>query len=370
MTDTATLVHRIALASMRSLTPELARAIMERLEGLEMFFTLSERQLSSVMGFNSRLFADDIRHRALAEAEKEEVFVSNNSVRALFFTDPDYPQRLLQCDDAPLMLYALGEIDFNKARFISIVGTRHATAYGIDFVRDTIAGLNEKMSEPLVVVSGLAYGIDIAAHRGALQAGVPTVGVVAHGLNTIYPAVHRDTAARMVRNGGAIVSEYRSADAVHRGNFLARNRIVAGLSDCLLVAESDSKGGALVTANIAASYNRDVMALPGRHTDRYSRGCNALIASNIAQLICSADDIISAMGWPVREAEGSQPELFIELSPEEEAVCNVLRQMDDASLSDILARVDIPIHRLMSLLIDMEYKNLLTALPGSRYRAI
>ena len=370
MTDTATLVHRIALASMRSLTPELARAITDRMDGLEMFFTLSERQLSSVMGFNSRLFADDVRRKALEEARKEEVFVTANSVRPLFFTDPAYPQRLLQCDDAPLMLYALGDIDFNQSRFISIVGTRHATAYGVDFVRTVIASLAEKMAEPLVVVSGLAYGIDIAAHRGALEAGVPTVGVVAHGLNTIYPAVHRDTAVRMVRNGGAIVSEYRSSDAVHRGNFLARNRIVAGLSDCLLVAESDSKGGALVTAKIASSYNRDVMALPGRHSDRYSRGCNALIASNIAQLVCSADDIISSMGWPLREEEGSQPELFVELTPEEEAVCSVLRQIDDASLSDILARVDIPVHRLMGLLIDMEYKNLLIALPGSRYRAI
>lgn len=352
------------------MTTVLARAIIDRLGDLSQFFTLPTRALAAVMGMNTRVFDDEVRARALEEARRELGFIEAQGIRALFFTDPDYPQRLLECADAPLMIYGYGDTDLNRARFISIVGTRHATAYGSRFVQDTVPELASLMADPLVVVSGLAYGIDITAHRAALDAHIPTVAVLAHGLNTIYPASHRDTAIRMVRDGGMLLTDYRSIDTVHRGNFLARNRIVAGLSDCLLVAESDTRGGAMVTARLASAYDRDVFALPGRYTDRFSRGCNSLIGSHVAQSVTSAADVLHAMNWPERPDEGTQPQLIVELTTEEEAVMEVLVSRGEATLNQLLATVDTPPHRLMGLLIDMEARGLLMSLPGATYRPL
>lgn len=368
MTIDPSLLYRIAFASMRGLTPALARAILARTGTEERFFSLTAEQISASLGFRNRLFDRSLRDKALREAEDEVKFIERGNIQASYFTDPTYPTRLLECDDAPLMIYTLGDCDLNDARIVSIVGTRHATSYGTSFVDDLVKGLAEKSADPVVIVSGLAYGIDVAAHRAAISAGLPTVGVLAHGLNTIYPAMHRDTAARMVRAGGMLLTDYRSADAIHRGNFLARNRIVAGLCDCLVVAESDTKGGAMVTARLAAAYSRDVFALPGRVSDRFSRGCNKLISDCVAQLVASPDDLIESMRWPVKKPEGTQTSLFPELSPEEQAVIDLLAQKSEATLNDISASIDIPVPRLMGLLIDMEFRRLLLAIPGGRYR--
>lgn len=358
----------MALSSLRSLHPKLASQILARIGGEEEFFCLSKQQLAAAVGFNNRLFDADLRAKALAEAEREYQFLSRNNIRPLYFTDADYPQRLLECDDAPLMLYGLGDCNLNDARFISIVGTRHATAYGSAFVEDLVSALAREVEGKVVVVSGLALGIDVAAHRAALRAGLPTVGVLAHGLNTIYPAGHRSIAGEMVHSGGALLTEYRSIDSIHRGNFLARNRIVAGMCDCLVVAESDVKGGALVTARLAADYSRDVFALPGRTSDRFSRGCNALISSNVAHLVTGADDIIDLMRWPRRAQEGTQTSLFIELSDEEQRIIDVISARGEASLSEMSAQILVPPHRLMGTLIDMEFRGLILNLPGGRYR--
>lgn len=363
------LTLRIAFSSVRGLSPELATSILDRIGSEEQFFTLTESQLSAAMGFRSRIFGGDLRSKLLEEAKREEEFVLGHSISPIYFTDGRYPRRLLECEDAPLMLYGLGDCDLNEARFISIVGTRHATHYGNGFVEQLVTELAEKLDEKLVIVSGLAYGIDIAAHKASLHNHIPTIAVLAHGLNTIYPANHRSTAVEIVRSGGMLLTDYRSGDNIHKGNFLARNRIVAGLCDCLVVAESASRGGALVTARLASGYNREVMALPGRYNDRYSAGCNALISSNIASLITSADDLISLMGWSVREAEeGTQGELFVKLTPEEEAVLEILTRKGDAGIHDFTSRIDLPLPRLMALLIDMEFRSLLLHLPGGRYR--
>lgn len=362
------LVSRIAFSSLRSLSPELAGAILDRTGSEEAFFSLSESQLSAVMGFSNRLFSSKLRDEALAKARKEAEFVESNSIRAVYFRDSGYPQRLLQCDDAPLMLYMLGNCDLNSRRIISIVGTRHATAYGNDFTSRFVEELALILPEKPVIVSGLAYGIDIAAHRAALKAGLPTIAVVAHGLNTIYPPVHRPTAVEMIRNGGALLTDYPSSATIHKGNFLARNRIVAGLADALVVSESASKGGALVTARLAAGYNRDVFALPGRTSDRYSAGCNALIADHIAALLTSAPDFAAQMRWPTVEATPAQPSLFEQLQPEEQAVIDLLTDRGEATLNDLTARIDIPTPRLMAMLIDLEFRSLILAIPGGRYR--
>ncbi len=362
------LIYRIALASLRGINPTLAGQLTARTGSEEAFFRWSERELSTAMGFGNKLFDNAYRKKLLEEAEKEYLFIERSGISPVFYTDSRYPRRLLQCDDAPVMLYTLGDCDLNEARFVAVVGTRHATVYGIGFTESLVEELGRKMKDPLVIISGLAYGIDIAAHRAALKAGIPTVAVLAQGLNTIYPPAHRQTAADIVRHGGMLVTDYRSIDSIHKGNFLARNRIVAGMSDAVVVAESAAKGGALVTARVAAGYSRDVFALPGRVSDRYSEGCNSLIAGNVAQLVTNADDIIDSMRWPRKEAEGGQPSLFPELTADEETVVDLLRNRGEASFSEISAKIEMPVARLMGMLVDLEFRSVIVQLPGGRYR--
>ncbi|MDE6371854.1 MAG: DNA-processing protein DprA [Duncaniella sp.] len=372
MTTLPALTYRIAFASLRGINPTIGAEILARVGTEENFFTFSADQLTACIGFRNKLYDKTTRDKALALAREETEFVERSHIRPIYFRDKDYPARLLECTDAPLMLYTLGDCDLNGPRFISIVGTRHATAYGTAFVEDLVSSLAKECADRLVIVSGLAYGIDVAAHKAALNASLPTVGVLAHGLNTIYPAVHRDIAARMVRQGGMLLTEYRSGAQIHKGNFLLRNRIVAGLSDCTLVVESDSHGGAMVTARLALAYSRDVFALPGRVSDRYSRGCNSLINSCVAHLVTCPDDIIDTMGWPRRPAEGDQQELFSDeqppLTPQEQTVIDTITRRGDATFQELSVHLAIPTPRLMGLLIDMELRSLILSLPGGRYR--
>lgn len=367
------LTYRIAFSSLRGLTPAMATEILARTGTEENFFNLTSGQLASMLGFRNRLFDREIRDKALHEAEAETGFLVRGGISATYFTDSAYPSRLLECDDAPLMLYSVGDCNLNSARVVSIVGTRHATSYGINFVNDLVEGLARMCSDPVIIVSGLAYGIDVAAHRAAINAGLPTAGVLAHGLNTIYPASHRDIAATMARNGGMLLTDYRSCDHIHRGNFLARNRIVAGLSDCLVVVESDTHGGALVTARLASAYSRDVFALPGRTSDRYSRGCNSLISSCVASLLSSPEELIESMRWPTHAPEGEQQSLFepespLRLSSDEQAIIDLITLRGDATINEITASINIPTPRLMGMLIDMEFRSIICAMPGGRYR--
>ncbi len=360
-------VYRLAFASLRGITRRLAQEILSRTGSEQNFFEASEQELMHRMSCRNSLFGSAYRQELLEKARRELDFMESNGVDARYFADDGYPVRLAECDDAPLILYGLGKADLNSSHIVSIVGTRHSTPYGLSFVDNLVKELSAKIPE-LVVVSGLAYGIDVAAHKASLTYGVPTAAVLAHGLNTIYPAVHRQVAADMVRGGGILLTDYMSQTPMHKGNFLARNRIVAGLADCLVVAESAEKGGALVTANIAAEYNRDVFALPGRTSDKYSRGCNKLIARNVAQLVESADDIIKAMRWTPVEAEGVQRSLGLELSADEAKVVECLRDAGEGSLNGLCVKLAIPINRLMPLLVDMEFKGLIITYPGGKYR--
>lgn len=363
------LTCRIAFASLRSLSPELAQAILDRVGSEENFFALGEGALSAAMGFSNRIFTSAVRTRALDEAGREARFVTDNSIRPIYFRDEAYPRRLLLCPDAPLMLYGMGTCDLNAPRFVSIVGTRHATAYGNAFVEDLVAGFATNLTEKPVIVSGLAFGIDIAAHRAALKAGLPTVAVLAHGLNTIYPAQHRQIAVEIATRGGMLLTDYRSIDALHRGNFLARNRIVAGLSDCTIVAESASKGGALATARIASGYGRDVFALPGRTSDIYSQGCNRLIRDCVAALAGSAADVAAHMRWSYSEPSSpSAASLFPDISDEEQPVIDLITEHGEASFSQISARTSLPTAHLRGMLMDLEFRSVIVQLPGGRYR--
>ena len=365
-------VFRIAFASVRGLTRSIAAEILARCGSEEEFFSLPASRLSSLMQHSARIFDSAYRDSLLRQAEKEYDFVLCNNIRLTYFTDPGYPARLAEADDAPLMLYTLGDADLNPPAVIGIVGKRHMTPYGRDFTSALVSGLAATLAAPPLIVSGLAFGVDVEAHRAALSAGLPTAAVLAHGLNTIYPAQHRDVAARMVRSGGMLISDYRSCDPVHKGNFLARNRIVAALCDCIVVVESAAKGGALSTAAVAARYNRDIFALPGRCSDKYSAGCNNLIARNVAQLITSPDDLAAAMRWPLRadSQTPSQPALFPELSPVEQTILDAMSRRDDITLSELTVATGLPVGRLMAVMVDLEFKRLISPVPGGLYRLV
>lgn len=362
------LYWRLAFASLRGLTLSAAREILSLTGSEHQFFEMGASRLSAVLGMRSRLISDDNLERARQRALREMPFVSTGKVRAVYFADEEYPRRLEDCADAPLMLFTSGDASLNPTHSIAVVGTRHATPYGIDFVKRMVRTLADKCIDPPTIISGLALGIDIAAHRAALECGLPTVAVLAHGLNTIYPACHRSAAVDIIRSGGALVTEYASVDTIHKGNFPARNRIVAGMTDCTVVVESGAKGGAMLTARVAFAYNRDVFALPGRISDRYSAGCNSLLASQTASLLTDAEQLCTLMNWPMRSEEPLQPTLPMALTADEEAVCNYLTQAGQANLNDMAPALGINIARLMGLLVDMEFKGLLLSYPGGFYR--
>lgn len=361
------LIYRIAFASVKGMSLRFASELLKRVGSEQAFFRASSAELSRITGSSAKIYDRDYRDTVLRQAESEYDFITGNRIKPVYFTDQTYPYRLHDCDDAPLMLYTLGDCDLNKSRMIGVVGTRHATHYGIDFTNRFVDEIAAMIDNP-VIVSGLAYGIDITAHRAALRNKIPTVAVLAHGLNTIYPADHRKEAVEISQAGGLLVTDYRSCDTIHRGNFVARNRIVAGLCDCLVVVESASKGGALITASIASDYNRDVFAVPGRISDRFSAGCNRLVASNMAALVESAADVVKAMRWPMRPIQEPEPTLPIVLDDEDRMIADYLADNEDATLNRMTVDLDIPVAQLMSRLIDMEFRGLLTAIPGGRYR--
>jgi DNA processing protein len=361
------LVRKIAFSQIRGINITTARQLIERVGDIDAFFDMSQNDLWQAIGAQKDYCSTSERSRLLAAAEAEAAFIENNHAKAHFFDEPDYPQRLLQCEDAPAMLYSIGDCNFNASHVISVVGTRNATNYGLQFTEHLIGDLKESL-EDVLIISGLAYGIDVAAHRASLHNSIPTAGVVAHGLRTIYPAEHRNVAASMIANHGAIVTEYVSTATVHRGNFLARNRIIAGMCDALVVAESDSRGGALVTAKLADAYNHEVFALPGRITDRYSRGCNALIVNRSAIPLRSADDLISQMQWQPIAKEGSQGTLnFRQISPEMQLIIDHLRQNPDDKAAEIAAALNEPFATIRARLMEMELDDFICIRPGGFY---
>ena len=366
MNNFSPLVYRIAFANLQGMGVDLARKLLDVVGSEERFFTMSEKDLRALTRGRSKIYADKYRSDCLQRAVKEEVFVSEHGIVATYFKDETYPHRLIEAPDAPAMIYTLGRCDLESSHVVSIVGTRHATQYGIRFC-DTLIGELAQCLPDLLVVSGLAYGIDIAAHRAALKHGVPTVAVLPRGLNRIYPAMHRNDAIAIAKHGGMLLTDYTSQDVVQKSNFLARNRIVAALSDCTVIVESAGSGGALVTASLAMSYDRDVMAVPGRCGDEFSVGCNKLIASNKAALITGADDLLAAMRWESQSKAPQQLELFQDLTKEEQAVVDVIRDQGEVHLNTLADILQQPVYKLMSILVELDCKNVISTLPGCRY---
>ncbi|MEG1861176.1 MAG: DNA-processing protein DprA [Bacteroidaceae bacterium] len=311
---------------------------------------------------------------ALFRAEKEIDFAENHNIRCLCSSDPLYPTRLQDCSDAPLVLFYRGTANLNAQHVVSIVGTRHITECGKDLCHALTTDLAHRCPH-VIVVSGLAYGIDIHAHRSALKAGIDTVGVLAHGLDRLYPSAHRDTAQQMIQQGG-LLTEFMSGTIPDKGNFVRRNRIVAGISDACIVVESAAKGGALITAGIAQDYNREVFACPGRITDPYSEGCNNLIRNNAAQLITCAADITTALGWLSPEDQAAlkqktaQQELFPVLSPDEQSLVTLLQGTDGKQINQLVVEANLPVQRVTALLFEMELRGITKAMNGGRYRLL
>ena len=311
---------------------------------------------------------------AMKRADFELHYMQEHSIRGLVLGDDDYPQRLCECPDAPLVLYYKGNCDLNQTKIVSIVGTRQMTVYGQDLIRHFISDLKRHCSNVLIV-SGLAYGVDIYAHREALSNGYETVGVLAHGLDQIYPYRHHETAAEMVNHGG-LLTEFMSQTNADKPNFVRRNRIVAGMADATVLVESAAKGGGLITCEIAQSYDRSVFAFPGNVGSEFSKGCNNMIRDNVAGLISNANDFVVAMGWQdeaLRKqamADGIERNLFPDLSPEEQKVVSLLQQTNNLQLNILSVKTGIPIGQLTALLFQLEMKGVVKPLAGGTYHLL
>lgn len=360
-----TRVPRMSLANVRSLVEAMgsATAVYEHRHELGDVLTSARKPaLDALAAMDTHM----------ARAEQELEWAAHNGIQCLGIDDDNYPQRMRECADAPVILYYKGQANLNARHVVAVVGTRHITEYGKDLCSGLMHDLHALCPDALVV-SGLAYGVDIHTHRAALDEGNPTVAVLAHGLDQIYPRMHRDTAVRMLAQGG-LLTEFMAGTNADKRNFVQRNRIVAGISDVTVVVESANKGGSLITAGLANDYSREVMAFPGRVTDGCSAGCNSLIRANRAALISSAQDLVEMMGWETEAerrsalARGIQPELFPELSPEEQQVAQALQGSDKCHLNQLSLHTDLPISRLSGILFGLEMKGIVKMLPGGMYR--
>jgi DNA processing protein len=362
------LLARIALSFLPAVGPVLTRALVGHCGSAEAVFREKRSLLARIPGLGARRVAKAFSEPVFPLAERELAFIRRHRITPIFFTDALYPQRLIHCHDAPALLYSKGSIDYNAGRFVALVGTRHATDYGASCVETLVAGL---APYGVCVVSGLAYGIDIRAHQSALDQGLSTIGVTAHGLDRIYPPAHRGTAKKMIACGG-LLTEYPSGTQPDRENFPSRNRIVAGISDAVVVVEAAEKGGALITADLANGYDRDVFAVPGRVGDLRSMGCNRLIREHKAALITSAEDLVWLMGWnddkPETKRKAQQIQLFPELNPEQQRIVDVLRQMGESGQDAIAFHSGVTLSRISGVLLELELNGVLKLLPGKRYR--
>ena len=367
------LKYQIGITLIKGIGPNLAKNLIAYLGGVEAVFKEKKQNLAKIPGIGGVLSNEISSQDVMKRAEEEIAFILKNKIETLFFTHKSYPYRLKECADSPIMLYQKGSISLNEGKFIGIVGTRKATDSGKDICKNLITELASKVPN-ITIASGLAYGVDICAHKASVDSNIATLGVLGHGLDRIYPAIHRPTAVKMIQNGG-LLTEYMSGTNPDKQNFVQRNRIIAGLCDALIVIESGRRGGALITAELANDYNRDVFAVPGRIGDEYSAGCNLLIKQNKASLIESADDLIRFMSWEVSPSSDTrntvQQVLFQDLSEEEQTVIANLRQFPDGiNVNDLTVQLNKPFNKLSSLLLKMEFKGLVKCLPGGIYKVI
>ena len=342
-------LYQIALTMIAGVGDITARNILQAIGDEEAIFKSGRKDLLFKTGLSSKLVDEILNPKVLDKAAEELDFVEKNNLKTYFISDKDYPFRLKECPDAPVLFYFKGDVNFNAEKVISIVGTRKSTTYGNSFCDTFLQDISARIPDALIV-SGLAYG------------------VLAHGLDIVYPSAHRQTAAEMVHCGG-VLSEFRSKTEPDRFNFVRRNRIVAGMCDAVIVVESDEKGGSLITAEIANSYCKDVFALPGKMTDKYSRGCNKLIASHRADLFQSTEYFLQQMGWDEQSQKKKprQQQLFVVLSDDEQAIVDKLSMQDSLHIDELARELNLPAYQLFSLLLEMEMKGIIKNMPGNMY---
>lgn len=356
------LFYDLALQSVVGIGPVNARKLINHFGDSRQVLTTDGNSLREIRGLGQHII-DQLKSPSIyRKAEREIRFIEAHQIKALRYDEDAYPSKLRHCSDAPLVLFKKGNCDMNKQKLLSIVGTRRMTSYGRGFIKSFIQEI--KKFKP-VIISGLAYGVDICAHREALANGLSTIGILAHGLDSIYPKSHAGTAEAMLEKGG-LITEFWSGNTPERENFVKRNRIIAGMSEALVVVESAKKGGSLITSELAQSYYREVFAVPGRATDPFSQGCNMLIKSNKAALITSADDLEYALGWsPVEEARKK-----VALKGERKQLYELLASSDKIQLDHLALKSGFSVQKTLIILLELELKGLVMSHPGKMFEAI
>lgn len=364
------IVYRLALIQLPGIGDLFAKLLTEYFKGAKHLFNAPKKELAQIPGVGKVLLATlcdlQLRKDAIERSKKELEFAERHGIKTMFFDQDDYPEKLKECNDGPFVIFYKGTQVLNNAKIISIVGTRKPTAYGEDMTRKI---LEELANQNILVVSGLAYGIDAYAHKFAVENEVPTIGVLAHGLDKLYPHKNRSLAKRMLDNGG-LLTEFFSGTNPDRENFPKRNRIVAGIADATILVEATEKGGSLITANIANSYSRDVFAVPGRGIDLYSKGCNNLIKSNRAALIDSGKDVLAAMSW-IEENLPEAPkqlDLFNRFNPEEQNIIKIIQSKGVSNKEQIANSLNKPVQKVSGLLFNLELNGVIKSLPGNNYQ--
>ncbi len=359
------LLYQIAITLIPGIGDINAKKLIAYCGSAEAVFSEKKTNLMKIPGMG-RATVDSIKSsQTLERAEEEIEFIEKNSIQTFYYLDKNFPQRLKHCIDSPVMIYFKGNADLNAKYIVSIVGTRRASEYGREICETLIRDLADL---DLLVVSGLAYGIDTQSHKSALDNGLKTVGVLAHGLDRIYPQQNMGLSRKMLEHGG-LLTDFMSGTIPDRENFPKRNRIIAGLCDALVVVESAKKGGALITANIANSYDRDVFAVPGRVTDNYSEGCNYLVKTNKAALIQSAADLKYMMQWDSKATSSVQTQLFRDLNDEEQLVMDILKENGETSIDFLVLQSKLSNSKIASILLNLEFDGLVKSMPGKMFRA-
>jgi DNA processing protein len=362
------LLYQIALTLIPNIGPVQAKILLQHCNAEEIFHA-KKSFLEKIEGIGPVRAASITAYKDFAIAEEEIKFIEKYKIKPLFLTDTDYPKRLLNCYDSPTLLYYRGTADLNVAKIISIIGTRSYTDYGKQITEKLVKELAE---QNVVVISGLAYGIDAIAHKSSIKNQLPTVGVLAHGLDQIYPAENAGLAKDMIKHGGGLLTEFRSKSKPDKHNFPTRNRIVAGISDATVVIETGIKGGSMITAELANSYNKEVFALPGKVTDAKSAGCNYLIKNNKAVLFTDAAELIQVMNWEdkakSRKEKKSQRELFIEMTADEKTIIAILREKEKVHIDEINSKSGLSSSAVAAGILSLELQNVILSLPGKLYQ--
>lgn len=364
------LLYKLALTQISGVGDVLAKNLLAYCGSAELVFKTKKSQLEKIPGIGeitARTIYAEIHNKAVLErCEREIAFIEKHAIEVLFFNDQNYPQRLKYCNDSPILLFYKGNANLNAEKIISVVGTRNMTNYGSSIVENLIKDLKDS---GILVVSGLAYGVDVTAHKACLNYNIPTIGVMAHGLDRIYPSVHKSVSKKMVENGG-LLTDFLSETNPDRENFPKRNRIVAGMCDAIVVVESSMKGGSLITAEIGNSYNKDVFAFPGRNNDELSAGCNAFIKRNKAVMIESAADLLYNMQWEdvkPSKLKKAQIPLVLNLGKEEQVIYDFLILKTSSHIDEICSNCEISMSKAAAVLLGLEFQNVVKSLPGKIY---